>query len=69
MSLVAAEPKLPPGGYSSEAYRVTPAPATRLLAEGDTIDLGDRHFTVLHTPGHSPGSIALWEVGARRFVN
>ena len=52
---------LPPGDYSSEAYRVTPAPATRLLAEGDAIDLGDRHFTVLHTPGHSPGSIALWE--------
>ena len=52
---------LPPGGYTSEAYRVTPAPATRLLAEGDAIDLGDRHFTVLHTPGHSPGSIALWE--------
>ena len=52
---------LPPGGYSSEAYQVTPAPATRLLADGDVIDLGDRHFTVLHTPGHSPGSIALWE--------
>ena len=52
---------LPPGDYSSQAYRVTPAPATRLLAEGDAIDLGDRHFTVLHTPGHSPGSIALWE--------
>ena len=52
---------LPPGEYSSEAYRVTPAPATRVLAAGDAIDLGDRHFTVLHTPGHSPGSIALWE--------
>jgi glyoxylase-like metal-dependent hydrolase (beta-lactamase superfamily II) len=25
------------------------------------IDLGDRHFSVLHVPGHSPGSIALWE--------
>ncbi len=32
-----------------------------MLADGDVIDLGDRHFTVLHTPGHSPGSIALWE--------
>ncbi len=52
---------LPPGGYSSEAYEVTPAPATRLLADGEVIDLGDRHLTVIHTPGHSPGSIALWE--------
>ena len=52
---------LPPGGYSSEAYEVTPAPATHLLADGEVIDLGDRHLTVIHTPGHSPGSIALWE--------
>jgi glyoxylase-like metal-dependent hydrolase (beta-lactamase superfamily II) len=52
---------LPPGGYSSEAYEVTPAPATQLLADGEVIDLGDRHLMVIHTPGHSPGSIALWE--------
>jgi glyoxylase-like metal-dependent hydrolase (beta-lactamase superfamily II) len=25
------------------------------------IDLGDRAFEVLHLPGHSPGSIALFE--------
>jgi glyoxylase-like metal-dependent hydrolase (beta-lactamase superfamily II) len=25
------------------------------------IDLGDRRFEVIHTPGHSPGGIALWE--------
>ena len=40
---------------------VSAAPATRLLADGEVIDLGDRHLTVIHTPGHSPGSIALWE--------
>lgn len=27
--------------------------------EGDVIDTGDRRFSVLHLPGHSPGSIAL----------
>ncbi len=52
---------LPPGDFSAAAYRVTPAPATRILADGDAIDLGDRRFEVLHVPGHSPGSIALWE--------
>jgi glyoxylase-like metal-dependent hydrolase (beta-lactamase superfamily II) len=52
---------LPPGGYNSEAYEVTPAPATQLLADGEVIDLGDRHLAVIHAPGHSPGSIALWE--------
>ena len=25
------------------------------------IDLGNRQLTVIHTPGHSPGGIALWE--------
>jgi hydroxyacylglutathione hydrolase len=31
----------------------------RLLKDGDTIDIDDLHFIVLHTPGHSPGSISL----------
>ena len=53
--------KLPPGGYEQSRYTVRSAPATRLLEAGDVIDLGDRHFQVLHVPGHSPGSIALWE--------
>ena len=38
-----------------------PARPTRVLDDGDIIDLGDRHFEVIHTPGHSPGGIALWE--------
>jgi glyoxylase-like metal-dependent hydrolase (beta-lactamase superfamily II) len=52
---------VPPPGFVSTIYCARPAPATRLLAEGDVIDLGDRVFEVLHLPGHSPGSIALWE--------
>jgi glyoxylase-like metal-dependent hydrolase (beta-lactamase superfamily II) len=36
-------------------------PVTLVLDEGDVIDLGDRAFEVLHLPGHSPGSIGLWE--------
>lgn len=52
---------LPPGGFEAADYEVLPAPATRLIEDGDVIDLGNRHFEVLHTPGHSPGSIALWE--------
>jgi glyoxylase-like metal-dependent hydrolase (beta-lactamase superfamily II) len=51
----------PPAGFVVTTYCARPAPATRLLAEGDVIDLGDRVFEVLHLPGHSPGSIALWE--------
>ena len=52
---------LPPEPYVSAEYAVKKAPATRLVEDGDVIDLGDRHFEVIHTPGHSPGGIALWE--------
>ena len=38
-------------------------PPDRLLNEGDTIDIGNLHFQVLHTPGHSPGGICLLEEG------
>jgi glyoxylase-like metal-dependent hydrolase (beta-lactamase superfamily II) len=50
-----------PPGWRGSAYRLLPAPATRLVDEGDLIDLGDRRLTVLHTPGHSPGHISLFE--------
>jgi glyoxylase-like metal-dependent hydrolase (beta-lactamase superfamily II) len=52
--------RLPPG-WDAAAYRIRPAPATVLLRHGDPIDLGDRAFEVIHTPGHSPGGIALFE--------
>ncbi|MCD6300190.1 MAG: MBL fold metallo-hydrolase, partial [Dehalococcoidales bacterium] len=32
------------------SYPVPPAPG-RLLQDGDSIDVGDLHFSVLHTPG------------------
>ncbi|MFC1943638.1 MBL fold metallo-hydrolase [Chloroflexota bacterium] len=41
----------------------TPLPPDRLLKGGDSIDIGDLHFLVLHTPGHSPGGICLLEEG------
>ncbi len=39
-------------------YEASPYP-DRLLKGGDSIDIGDLHFTVLHTPGHTPGGISL----------
>lgn len=55
---------LPPAPYESTTYAVKAAPATRVLEDGDVIDLGDRRFEVIHTPGHSPGGIALWEAAS-----
>jgi hydroxyacylglutathione hydrolase len=36
-----------------------PPPPDRLLKDGDSIDVGDLHFLVLHTPGHTSGGICL----------
>jgi glyoxylase-like metal-dependent hydrolase (beta-lactamase superfamily II) len=57
-------PSLPYQGFTCEGYRLTPAPLTGTVDDGDVIDLGDRRLRVLHVPGHSPGSIALWEDAA-----
>lgn len=49
------------GPYSSQfgiSYR-TPRPPGRLLEDGDVVKLGSYEFTVIHTPGHTPGSICL----------
>ncbi len=40
-------------------------PADRLLKHGDKLELGSEALSVLHTPGHTPGSICL---AADRYV-
>lgn len=60
---------LPPAPYQAATYSVKSAPATRILNDRDVIDLGDRHFEVIHTPGHSPGGIALWEAGTGTLIS
>lgn len=52
---------LPEAGWTVATYRPTPTVITLSLKDGDRIDLGDRVLTVLHVPGHSPCSIALFE--------
>ena len=51
---------LPPG-MTLEGFRQKGAKVSRLIDEGDVVSTGDRRFEVLHLPGHSPGSIGLWE--------
>jgi glyoxylase-like metal-dependent hydrolase (beta-lactamase superfamily II) len=53
--------ELPPGNWQPLGYDIVPAPPTQLLPEGSVVDTGDRSFEVFHLPGHSPGSIALYE--------
>jgi glyoxylase-like metal-dependent hydrolase (beta-lactamase superfamily II) len=55
----------PEAGFRLDAWSVPPAPVTRVLDDGDVIDLGDRVLEVVHLPGHSPGSICLLERATR----
>ncbi len=43
-------------------YEAAPKPE-RILTEGDSIDIGGLHFTVLHTPGHTPCGISIYGEG------
>lgn len=40
-------------------------PVTRMLQEGDLLNLGTTEWLVLHTPGHTPGHISLYEPNLR----
>lgn len=52
---------LPWTGYDPSRFTVPPLEITTELDAGDTIDLGDQRFVVLHLPGHTPGSICLFD--------
>lgn len=48
-------------------FGITSPKASRLLKDGDTITLGNLTLDVIHTPGHSPGSISV-KVGDAVFT-
>ena len=50
--------------YIDQLWRDMPSP-TGTLAEGDTVG----PFTVLHLPGHTPGSVALWDKKTGRLFS
>jgi len=52
---------VPVAGFDLQEWVTPGAEPTMFLAEGDILDLGDRSLEVLHVPGHTAGSIALWE--------
>jgi len=53
-----AELKVPLAAHSADASNLTPLPEI-LLNDGDVIRLGELEFAVLHTPGHTPGSLCF----------
>lgn len=45
------------------AWHIPATPITRTLADGEVIGLGDRSLEVLHTPGHAPDALCLFDRG------
>ena len=52
---------VPAVGFDLTSWVTPGAEPTRLLREGDVLDLGNRTFAILHTPGHTAGSACLFE--------
>jgi glyoxylase-like metal-dependent hydrolase (beta-lactamase superfamily II) len=60
---------IPYEGFSASDYAVRACPHAQAITHGDVIDLGDRAFEVLHLPGHSSGSIGLYDPRSRQFFS
>ena len=48
-----------PSNFDAASYRSRPFEITRIVDEGDVIDLGGRELEIINTPGHAPDSICL----------
>jgi hydroxyacylglutathione hydrolase len=59
--------RLPQSGSQFGMNGVRAVTPTRWLSEGDVLELGDVRFSVLHCPGHTPGSVVLFS-DAERFA-
>jgi glyoxylase-like metal-dependent hydrolase (beta-lactamase superfamily II) len=56
----------PMRSFSVFAGMLSPSQAPTVeLTEGSVVEVGSIKLTVLHTPGHSPGSISLYNAGEK----
>jgi glyoxylase-like metal-dependent hydrolase (beta-lactamase superfamily II) len=53
--------KKPYKKFKASNFKVKPSKITRVLLNNDTIDLGGMKLEIIHTPGHTPGSICLFD--------
>ncbi len=51
----------PPNDFNIDQYSVYKGEQTVKLKDKDVIDLGNRKLQIIHTPGHSPGHICIYE--------
>jgi glyoxylase-like metal-dependent hydrolase (beta-lactamase superfamily II) len=69
LPLAVALRALPAPGFEPTTWATPRTQATSFVGDGDVIDLGDRAFEVIHTPGHTPGSICLWDAVDRTLFS
>lgn len=53
--------RVPTDDFDFASYAIKPAPPTSLVDDGDLVDLGGRVVEIMHTPGHSPGLLCVFE--------
>ncbi|MFC1681497.1 MBL fold metallo-hydrolase [Pseudomonadota bacterium] len=61
--------QLPYEGFTASSYAVKACPHAKTISHGDVIDLGDRAFEVRHLPGHSSGSVGLYDSRRGQFFS
>jgi glyoxylase-like metal-dependent hydrolase (beta-lactamase superfamily II) len=58
LSMLRSVLKIPVAAHPAEA-RALPSPPEIQLNDGDTVSFGNIKLEVLHTPGHTPGSLCF----------
>jgi hydroxyacylglutathione hydrolase len=56
-------------GHNAYGFEMEASTADRELREGDQLTVGDLTFDVLHTPGHTEGSVCLYEERHRLLLS
>jgi glyoxylase-like metal-dependent hydrolase (beta-lactamase superfamily II) len=59
---------LPYAGFTAKDFVLKPPPSVQTIDDGVIIDVGGRHFEVLHLPGHCPGQLALWDAANKVLI-
>jgi len=57
-----------PEEFDADNWHIPPIMPTKLVTEGDVIDLGGRTLEVIYTPGHSPGQMCLLDPDHRLLI-
>lgn len=57
-------------GVQSTGALTLPHPATiHTLVAGDTLEIGERRFTILHAPGHSDGQLIFYDAADKLMLS